>query len=601
MAKKMVKNIHYMLKLAKCPLYLFMMILDKCLSELKWAVLLVIFLNGFLKMVETGEEISHIAVTLGSYAIVVAVIEIYSVFFNHYYKPGVRPKVQAKFKERLFEKSAKADLEDFDDPEYYNKYIWSLTKSEEIMDGIFENIAALISNIIITLSISGLFFLVNFWIAAAVFVSVGVTVYIYSFIIAAEYEKERALSPYIVKAEYFKRVFYLKKYSKELRMTDIGSLLLELFDENEENICRTKKKFGKRSSFYNTMNGLTISTLLDIGMRILLTYHLMVTKTITLGEFTAASYAIWSLFSSLNGLMGAFNSFSEYALRIDTIAAFLEQKPKIYGRGEINVMSENNSNIIGLENVCFSYDEKSMPVLQNINFQFRQGETVAIVGENGSGKSTLVKILLGLYEPTSGSVMVNGQNLSTADITKYHNSIGIIFQDFAIFSASLAQNIALDINYNADEIKNALKSSLFYEDNGLKNISIDATMTREFDDKGIVLSGGQEQKFVVSRAFLNKQYIVMDEPSSALDTKSEMRLNELVMKSLSDKGILIIAHRLTTAKQADRIVVLSDGKIIEEGSHAELMEKRGKYYKMFTLQAKQYSLETGVTSIRTSP
>lgn len=593
----MIRYIFRMLRLAECPWYLFLTILDKCFKDLKWAVLLVVFLNKFIGFIEMKANLADIVLTLCIYTGILIVIEVFTHYYNYYYKPNTLPKIQEKLKKKLFQKSIASDLADFDNPVYYNNYIWTLTKADETLNGIMNDLASLVSNILVTLCISGIFISLNYFIAIAVFVSVGVTVFIYSFIIKAKYEKDLVLNPYVTKAEYFKRIFYLKEYSKELRITNIDKLLMDQFDGNEDMICCVNKEYGKRLSLYNALNGLTISTLLDIGLRVLLTYHLIVTQKITLGEFTASSFAIWSLFSSLNGLMFGFNSFPEYALRAKTAFEFFDKKSQVYVDGKEEVKIKQDKNVISLNNVCFSYTKGGKPALKNINFQLRQGETVAVVGENGTGKSTLVKILMGLYEPTHGDILINDQELREVNIHNYREIFAVVFQDFSFFSANLAQNIVLDLEYDKVKIQNALEKSLFYQDNEMRKIPLDSIMTKEFDDEGIVLSGGQSQKFISSRAFLNNPFIIMDEPSSALDAASEMNLNDLVLKNPNGKGMLIIAHRLTTAKRADRIIVLSGGKVIEEGSHEELMNLKGEYERMFTLQAKQYSMDTDAINI----
>ena len=164
----------------------------------------------------------------------------------------------------------------------------------------------------------------------------------------------------------------------------------------------------------------------------------------------------------------------------------------------------------------------------------------------------------------------------------------VIFQNFSFFSASVAQNIMLDLQWDKTELYDALEQSLYRKDPYLKRIPLDTCMTKEFNDDGIILSGGQAQKLVITRAFLKPPFVLMDEPSSELDVSSERELNELILQNSRRKGILIIAHRLTTTRRADRILVLSHGKKVEEGSHEELMRQKGHYYRMFMAQAKQY-------------
>jgi ATP-binding cassette subfamily B protein len=582
------KNMIFALKSIESPLYIIFNIIYKCINDMKWAVLTVIFVKKLTELIESKSSVNNFITVLSVFAAIFTSIIIFSNFFEHYYKPGKLPKIQGKLKEKLFACSIQSDISNFDNSDFYNDYIWTMTNIEQTMLNIIDDVSKLISNIVITVLISNMFISINIFIMMAVILSVGITVFIYSFIIKINFAKDIAVNPFHRKAEYFKRVFYLKDYSKELRITNIGELLKNQFDSNEKELCSIYGKFGKKLMLANLTNGITISTLLDIGLRILLTYQLMVTKTITLGEFAASSLGIWSLFSSLNGLMYGFNCFPEHNLRIQKMKTFMNRSPRVYTQGR-EAISHNKKDIIKFSNVSFSYTGVKHAALNKISFSIKQGEKIALVGENGSGKSTLVKLLLGLYEPTSGEILVNDQKLKDLSIEEYRKMFGIVFQDFSIFAANVAQNVVMDLEYDKTRTEEALKKSLFYSDDYLKSIPLEAILTKEFDDKGIVLSGGQAQKLIIARAFLDTPIVIMDEPSSSLDVDSETRLNNAVLNETSDKAVIVISHRLTTAMRADRIIVLSQGKIIEEGTHDELMRKKGQYEKMFTIQAKQYT------------
>ena len=588
MSKKIVSNIGEMLKLIASPVYICLYILYTCLEQLKWAVLPIFFIDRFLELILGGAPFEKIVVTLGSYILLLCVMGVFSIWFDDYYKPVKLPRIQENFWKKLFVCSANCDLENFDNSDFYNEYVFTMTKADETASNVISELSGFVGNVLITVCIARFFFQIDFCIAVAVFISVMITAYLFSRIIKINYDKDVAMTPYTKRTEYYKRVFYLKDYSKELRMTGIGNLLMKQFDKNEKDICSIHREYGNKLRFFHTMNGLTISTLLDIGLRVLLTYELMVAHTITISEYTASTFAIWSLFPSLNGLMANFHNLSENSLRIDKIFRFLNKKTAVYVKGNKAVKLSDKQDVIVCRNLSFQYLGKNEPAIEGVNLELRKGETLAVVGENGSGKSTLIKLLLGLYMPTDGEILVNGQSLRETDIVAYRKMFSVVFQDFAFFPASVARNIMLDDRWEEEELQIALAESLYGQDEFLKGISPDTVMTKEFDDEGIVLSGGQAQKLAIARAFRKPPFVIMDEPSSELDVLSETRLNELLLKNKNGKGILIIAHRLTTTKKADRIIVLSKGRKIEEGSHDELMRRRGYYYNMFTAQAKQY-------------
>lgn len=588
MSKKIVCRIGEMLKLIASPVYICLHILYTCLGQLKWAVFPIFFIDHFLELILGGAPFEKIGVTLGSYILILCGIGVFSIWFDDYYKPVRLPRIQESFWKKLFVCSANCDLENFDNSDFYNEYVFTMTKADETASNVISELSGFVGNVLITVCIARFFFQIDFVIAVAVFISVMITACLFSRIVKINYDKDVAMASPTKRAEYYKRVFYLKDYSKELRMTGIGNLLMKQFDKNEKDICSIHREYGRKLRFYHTMNGLTISTLLDIGLRVLLTYKLMVAHTITISEYTASTFAIWSLFPSLNGLMANFHNLSENSLRIDKIFRFLNKKSAVYVKGNKAVKLSDKQDVIACRNLYFHYPGKNEPAIAGLNLELRKGETLAVVGENGSGKSTLIKLLLGLYMPTDGEILVNGQSLGETDIVAYRKMFSAVFQDFAFFPASVAQNIMLDDRWDEEELQMALAGSLYGQDEFLKGISPDMVMTKEFDNDGIVLSGGQAQKLAIARAFRRPPFVIMDEPSSELDVISESRLNELLLKNEDGRGILIIAHRLTTTKKADRIIVLSKGRKIEEGSHEELMCRKGHYYNMFTAQAKQY-------------
>ncbi|MDE6111291.1 MAG: ABC transporter ATP-binding protein/permease, partial [Eubacterium sp.] len=241
---------------------------------------------------------------------------------------------------------------------------------------------------------------------------------------------------------------------------------------------------------------------------------------------------------------------------------------------------------IELKNVSFTYPGNSEPTLKNISLTLKPKEKIALVGYNGAGKTTLTNLLLRLYDVTDGEILIGGRNIKDETVASHRNRFSAVFQDFQIFSASLGENVALDVNPNKEETETALKHAGFTKE--MKN-GIDTELLREFDDEGAMLSGGEAQKVAVSRAFYkNCPYVIMDEPSANLDPVAEYNLNKAMMEAAENKTVIFISHRLSTTRNADRIYVMENGEIVESGTHNELMHKNGKYAYMFNLQAEKY-------------
>ena len=223
--------------------------------------------------------------------------------------------------------------------------------------------------------------------------------------------------------------------------------------------------------------------------------------------------------------------------------------------------------------------------------KLNKGEKIAIVGYNGAGKTTLIKLILRLYDPTEGEVLMNGVDVKDFKLEEYRGRIGSVFQDFKIYAASLAENVMNGRYTDADRItvEKALEASGFGEKLSALENGISTTLTREFDDKGTNLSGGEAQKVAIARVFARPyDLIIMDEPSSALDPIAEYELNRAIADYAADKTVIFISHRLSTTRMADRIYMFANGTLEEFGSHEELMAKGGKYAEMFEMQAEKY-------------
>lgn len=245
------------------------------------------------------------------------------------------------------------------------------------------------------------------------------------------------------------------------------------------------------------------------------------------------------------------------------------------------------------KNVYFKYPLSTEYILKGVSFQINQGDKISLIGINGSGKTTIVKLMLRLYEVDAGEILINGINITRYDIKDIRRIFSVLFQNFVKYPLSLRDNIALSDYqrvYNDEEITQSLKQSGIYDElsDNLNN-HLDTKMTRRFSDDGIELSGGQWQKIALSRAyFKNSEILIFDEPSASLDAEAEDRIFNNFAKISNGKTGIMISHRVSSAKMATQIIVLDEGKIIENGTHEELIENNGVYAKLFNLQKNKY-------------
>jgi ABC-type multidrug transport system fused ATPase/permease subunit len=277
-------------------------------------------------------------------------------------------------------------------------------------------------------------------------------------------------------------------------------------------------------------------------------------------------------------------------LRINNYKRFLTWQPKIISNQGITLQNKNP--YIEFINVSFKYPNTDSDILHNLNLTISPQEKIALVGLNGAGKSTIVKLLLRFYDPTEGQILIDGKDIREYDLVNIRKIFGVVFQDFSSYAFTVRENIGMSDYENLNDenrIKYAAEMSSAYE--FIKNWEkgFDTYLTKQFEMDGHELSGGEWQKIALSRAFFKEASImILDEPSSNLDPEAEYQVFEHFANLCKDKGAIFISHRLSTIVMTDRILVLENGKIIESGSHNELMKINGKYAYLFNLQAEKY-------------
>ena len=315
---------------------------------------------------------------------------------------------------------------------------------------------------------------------------------------------------------------------------------------------------------------------------------------------------LWALRWNITDFIEKLSKFPKHSLFLEKYYAFLDYEPRTVS-GELPVPTFDS---LELRSVSFTYDFSDHPkyqyhdadykppentakeALKNVSLTLKKGEKIAIVGYNGAGKTTLIKLIMRLYDPTSGQVLMNGVDIRDYRLDELRGKIGTVFQDYRIFAASIAENV---MNGDYDEAKDketvlsALSAAGFSEKLSELENGVDTVLTREFDETGTNLSGGESQKVAIARVFARPfELIIMDEPSSALDPVAEYALNRAILKYAADKTVVFISHRLSTTRMADRIYMFDSGALIENGTHDELMAMNGRYAEMFNLQAEKY-------------
>ena len=310
-----------------------------------------------------------------------------------------------------------------------------------------------------------------------------------------------------------------------------------------------------------------------------------------IGTFVFITTAIQQASSNLQQVFSTASGIADQALFLTDLLAFFAMRPTVQSKPDALPVPSPIRRGIEFRNVTFVYPGTDRRVLQNFNFRLDPGERVALIGENGQGKTTVVKLITRLYDPTEGQILLDGVDLREYDLADLHAEIGVIFQDFMRYEMTARDNIAvgrIEVPHTDEEIEYAAEKSLASEVVAKLGGGYDQMLGRRFES-GVDLSGGEWQKLALARAYLrDAQLLILDEPTASLDARSELEVFQRFAELTMGKMALLISHRFSTVRMADRIVVLESGRLVEEGSHTDLIALGGRYAAMFEMQAASY-------------
>ncbi len=501
------------------------------------------------------------------------------------------PLARQAIKNKLYEKAKNVDLANYDNPEYYNDYCLVVSEADKAIERA-EQLVRMIFGSITMLLCYGLFFITQDVLSVVfVFISFVFRTLFSNLSNKLQYKIRTESVPLERKRDYIRRLFYLKDYAEEIRQNKkVVEAFHSEFDEVEDSLAALYKRNAFKKFLLNfSAKYLASEFLLDIVYVLYLIIRASVFQVISFSQVVV-------LYNSAAGLRRGLSTISdlgpyavETSLYIEKIRKFLETEPSIQSVKKREVPKVPA--VIECRDVSFGYDSNVM-ILNKVNLSIQPGEKIALVGYNGAGKSTLIKLLLRLYDPCEGIITLDGTDIRDYDLQEYRDYIGVVFQDFQVYATTLEQNVIMDVKQSGDEkeVTNALKKSGFFEKLCTLPKGLNTEITNEFDDGGTELSGGEEQKLAIARTFFRpSKMMLMDEPSSALDPIAEFELNRAMQEMSEDRNVVFISHRLSTTRRADRIYVMKEGSVVENGTHDSLLEQKGIYYAMWTAQALKYA------------
>lgn len=513
--------------------------------------------------------------------------------------PRYREVINRKLYSDVFAHAAKTDLANYDNPEFFNEFIFSMQGAWPHVIQLIEGTGGLISNVVTMFVGVGVIAGVSPIVACIILASGVFRIFISRRTNALSKRQEEEITPMRHRRDYIKRVYTTPDYAKELRITRISENLHDDYRDATKKMQKNAVEYGKKYMFYDFLFLLILDFANYAVMLILLWQMLMVPESgVTLGGFAVGVNAIWSLGWRLQEMGRLLMAYHQHGIFVKKIIHFFGIQPTIVGGGAITEPLKT----LCVKDLRFAYPGKDGDVtaLQGVDMEIRRGQKIAIVGYNGAGKTTLTKLLMRLYDPTEGSITYNGRDLREYDLEDLRGRVAAVFQDYRIFAATVAENVVGGElaegeagQKQRERVVEALTKSTFAGKLATLEKGIDTQLTREFEDDGVQLSGGEAQKIAIARAFYqDADLIILDEPSSALDPNAEYELNRALYDYAEDKTVIFISHRLSTTRHADRIYMFDGGKLIESGSHEELMALNGKYAYMFNLQAENYRTGT---------
>ena len=489
---------------------------------------------------------------------------------------------------RIMKHAAVLDLEQFEDPVFYDK----LERARQQTTGRTILLSQVLSQVqdLITMGFlaAGLIFF-NPWLIALLFITIFPSFIGESYFNDQTYALSRRQTPERRELDYLRFLGASDETAKEVKIFDLSGFIIEKFEALANKFYLANKKISINRSLWGT--GFTL--LGSLGYYSAYVYIIVETISgkISIGQLTFLAGSFRQLKSLMESVLTRFTAVSQGAIYLSDFFEFFDIKPGITMALHPLAFPETIRTGFQFQDVGFRYQHADKWATRHLNFILKAGEKIALVGENGAGKTTLVKLLARLYEPTEGKILLDGIDLKQYDLVSLRQNIGIIFQDYLRYQMRVSDNIAVGNilqKENASMIISAAEQSLAADLVGRLPSGYDQMLGKRFQD-GMELSGGEWQKVALARAYMRQaQVLILDEPTSALDARAEYEVFQRFASLTRGKTAVLISHRFSTVRMADRILVLQQGELIESGTHEELILQKGKYAELFTLQAKGY-------------
>jgi ATP-binding cassette subfamily B protein len=489
---------------------------------------------------------------------------------------------------QVMEHAAALDLTTYEDPVFYDRLERARVQATDRL-GMIQSIGRLVQQVITGASLSVSILLFSPWLWVLLFVGIIPAFLGESHFAFLGYARNFRQTPIRRELDYLRVLGGSREAAKELKLFGLKKFLVERFTRLSDLIYRENVDLARR----RLIAGSFLSMIGTAGYYSAYVYVIWrtVSGSLSIGSLIFLTGAIVQASGNIQQVFSTMSSIADQALFLTDLLAFFRMEPTI--RSKPNALRAPRPIVRGFEfrNVSFRYPGATRMVLSNLDFHLRAGERVALIGENGGGKTTLVKLMTRLYDPVDGQILLDGMDLREYDVEDLYREIGVIFQDFMRYEMTARENIAvgrIEEMENLALLKSAAQKSL--AEGVIERLprAYEQMLGRRFEG-GVDLSGGEWQKVALARAYLrDAQVLILDEPTAALDARSEFEVFQRFAELTTGKSALFISHRFSTVRMADRIVVLENGKIVEDGNHETLFRLGGRYAGMFEMQAASY-------------
>ena len=489
---------------------------------------------------------------------------------------------------RLMEHAATLDLEDFEDAEFQDKLERARRQSSGRMP-LLSQLMGQIQDVLTVVTFAGGLVVFNPWLIVLLLVALIPAFLGEAHFNAQTYTLDFRRTPERRELDYVRQTAASVETAKEVKIFGLNAFLIDRFRVLSQSFYAANRQIAQQRALW----GAVFTSVGTVGYYLAYVWIIgsTLTGTLTIGDLTFLAGSFRRLRTLLEGLLASFSSTAAQALYLDDLFGFFEVTPEIQSPASPLPLPEPIRQGFVFEDVGFRYPGADRWAVRHLSFSLQAGETLALVGENGAGKTTLVKLLTRLYDPDEGRITLDGRDLRDYDLDALRGAMGVIFQDFVRYNLTAGDNIAVGRISARDDharIERAASSSLADAViDGLPQ-KYDQMIGKRFRN-GVELSGGEWQKVAIARAYMrDAQVLVLDEPTAALDARSEFEVFQRFKELSAGKTAVLISHRFSSVRMADRILVLSGGRVEASGTHAELLAQKGRYAELFELQAAGY-------------